>query len=195
MFNLSLHWLRCQGVFSCFAHGPLQGTASAEVQAARAAGDAARGGTAYLNLETGDCHGDATATAALLSAGVSRVVVGLPHPLEQQRGAATGCLRANGVAVDVLGVSHAAAEPVTVQAALEACLTANEVGRALQQHASLYGRVPKLVGHQRICRQPRVMFPRVFQSSMRYTAKPRETRAGLGAVLGMPSIERHSFVM
>jgi diaminohydroxyphosphoribosylaminopyrimidine deaminase/5-amino-6-(5-phosphoribosylamino)uracil reductase len=117
---------------SFMPHICMQGTASAEVQAARAAGDAARGGTAYLNLETGDCHGDTTATAALLSAGVSRVVVGLPHPLEQLRGAATTCLRANGVGVDVLGVSHTAADQETEQAALEACLTANEVGRAIK---------------------------------------------------------------
>ncbi len=106
---------------------PLQGTASAEAQAAVAAGDAARGGTAFVNLETGDCHGDTTATAALLAAGVSRVVVGLPHPLSHLRGAAIGSLRAHGVDVDVLGVAHTAADPVTEQAALEACLNVNEV--------------------------------------------------------------------
>ena len=115
----------------------MQGTASAEVQAVSAAGDASRGGTAYVNLETGDCHGDATAAAALLSGGVSRVVVGLPHPLEQLRGSATGYLRAHGVVVDVLGVSHAAADPVTERASLEACLTANEVGSAAHRGARL----------------------------------------------------------
>ena len=108
-------------------HDRPQGTASAEVQAARAAGEAARGGTAYVNLETGDCHGDTAATAALLTAGVSRVVIGLPHPLGHLRGAAIGSLRANGVEVDVLGVSQAAADPAHEQAALEACLTVNEV--------------------------------------------------------------------
>ena len=115
---------------------PLQGTASAEAQAAAAAGDAARGGTAYVNLETGDCHGDTAATAALLAAGVSRVVVGLPHPLSHLRGAAIGSLRAHGVDVEVLGVAHTAADPVTEQAALEACLSVNEVSHpALRRKA------------------------------------------------------------
>jgi diaminohydroxyphosphoribosylaminopyrimidine deaminase/5-amino-6-(5-phosphoribosylamino)uracil reductase len=42
-----------------------QGTDSAEVQACLAARDAARGATAYLNLEPGDCHGDDSAIFAL----------------------------------------------------------------------------------------------------------------------------------
>ena len=49
-----------------------QGTESAEVQAVRQAGPAARGSTAYLNLETGDCHGDATSVGALVQSGVGR---------------------------------------------------------------------------------------------------------------------------
>ena len=40
----------------------MQGTTSCEVQAVTAAGEAARGATAYLNLEAGgDCHGEAAA--------------------------------------------------------------------------------------------------------------------------------------
>ena len=38
----------------------------------RQAGPSARGGTAYLNLETGDCHGDGTSVGALVQGGVSR---------------------------------------------------------------------------------------------------------------------------
>lgn len=62
-----------------------QGSTPSEVLAAAAARDAARGSTAYLNLETGDCHGDEAAVAALVQAGVSRVVVGLRHPLAHLR--------------------------------------------------------------------------------------------------------------
>ncbi|KAJ7165429.1 hypothetical protein O6H91_Y545700 [Diphasiastrum complanatum] len=42
-----------------------QGTTSAEVQAVERAGEHARGATAYLNLEPGDCHGDESAVKAL----------------------------------------------------------------------------------------------------------------------------------
>jgi diaminohydroxyphosphoribosylaminopyrimidine deaminase/5-amino-6-(5-phosphoribosylamino)uracil reductase len=67
------------------AHLRAQGTTSAEVLAAREAGEAARGATAYLNLESGDCHGDDSAVSALIQAGVSRVVLGLKHPLGHLR--------------------------------------------------------------------------------------------------------------
>ncbi|GJP50996.1 hypothetical protein CLOM_g10149 [Closterium sp. NIES-68] len=80
-----------------------QGTASAEKQAVEAAGEAARGATAYLNLEPGDCHGDDSAVYALIQAGVSRVVVGLLNPLPHHHGRAVAMLRQAGVAVDVLG--------------------------------------------------------------------------------------------
>lgn len=67
-----------------------QGSTPSEVLAAAAAREAARGSTAYLNLETGDCHGEEAAVAALLQAGVSRVVVGLRHPLPHLRCAWVG---------------------------------------------------------------------------------------------------------
>ena len=65
----------------------MQGSEAAEVQAVRAA-DQAQGSTAYLNLETGDCHGDDTSLRALVAAGVSRVVLGMRNPLEHVRGVA-----------------------------------------------------------------------------------------------------------
>ncbi|GIL89012.1 hypothetical protein Vretimale_16283 [Volvox reticuliferus] len=79
-----------------------QGTTSAEVQAVSAAGPAAHGATAYLNLESGDCHGEAAAVDALVRGGVSRAVVGLRHPLRHLRSRAITMLRAAGVTVDVL---------------------------------------------------------------------------------------------
>lgn len=48
-----------------------QGSEPAERAAVAAAGGAARGSTAYLNLESGNCHGDLEATTgALIAAGV-----------------------------------------------------------------------------------------------------------------------------
>jgi hypothetical protein len=46
-----------------------QGTKSAEVQAVERAGESARGATAYLNLEPGDCAGDDSAITALAQVG------------------------------------------------------------------------------------------------------------------------------
>ena len=102
-----------------------QGTEAPECQAARAAGGAARGSTAYLNLECGDCHGETAAVDALRAAGVARVVVGLRHPLPHLRGAAIAALRAGGVAVAVLGEAPCSAPPADADAALDACLAAN----------------------------------------------------------------------
>ncbi|KAI8473699.1 MAG: dihydrofolate reductase-like domain-containing protein [Monoraphidium minutum] len=119
------------------------GSAPAEALAVAAAGPAAAGATAYLNLESGDCHGDDAAIAALVAARVGRVVVGLRHPLRHLRNRAVGALRRAGVRTDVLG-EGAAAPPAAAaaagaadafgaaalqepsQAALMACLRANE---------------------------------------------------------------------
>lgn len=72
---------------------------SAEVLAVSAAGPAARGSTAYLNLESGDCHGEAAAVDALVRGGVERVVVGIRHPLRHLRSRGIGMLRNAGVRV------------------------------------------------------------------------------------------------
>ena len=85
------------------------GRPHAEIMALRAAGAAARGATAVVTLEpcahtgrTGPC------TAALLQAGVSRVVIGVLDPWEPAAGGAA-LLRAAGVDVEV-GVASAAVE-------------------------------------------------------------------------------------
>ncbi|KAL2634879.1 hypothetical protein R1flu_006358 [Riccia fluitans] len=94
------------------AHGPrvvgegflyAQGTRSAEVQAVERARDLTKGATAYMNLEPGDCHGDDSALTSLIQAKVSKVVIGLRHPLKHLRGKAIEALRAQGIAVVVLG--------------------------------------------------------------------------------------------
>jgi len=76
------------------------GEAHAEINALRAAGDAAKGATAYVTLEP-CCHHGRTGpcTEALLEAGVSRVVVGSIDPNPQVAGQGVERLREAGVEV------------------------------------------------------------------------------------------------
>ncbi|MEV4297409.1 bifunctional diaminohydroxyphosphoribosylaminopyrimidine deaminase/5-amino-6-(5-phosphoribosylamino)uracil reductase RibD [Microbispora rosea] len=104
--------------FHAYAGGP-----HAEVVALREAGERARGGTAYVTLEpcnhtgrTGPC------SAALLEAGVARVVVAVSDPNPEAAGGAA-VLRRHGVVVDE-GVLTAEAEEVNA-----AWLTSVRAGR------------------------------------------------------------------
>jgi diaminohydroxyphosphoribosylaminopyrimidine deaminase/5-amino-6-(5-phosphoribosylamino)uracil reductase len=56
-----------------------QGTTCAELLAAQEAGEHARGATAYLNLEPGDCYGDSTAVSSLV-----QVLHSTPFPISVQ---------------------------------------------------------------------------------------------------------------
>ena len=80
-----------------------QGAQPPEVAAVLEAQGLAKDGTAYLNLETGDCHGDDAAIRALIQSGIQRCVIGMRHPLLHLRGKAVAALRSAGVQVDVLG--------------------------------------------------------------------------------------------
>lgn len=111
-----------------------QGTTSAEIQAvakARADFPTISGCTAYLNLETGDCHGDSASLSALIQAEVSRVVVGIRHPLAHCRGAAIQELRQHGIRVDVLGEAPCLEAVGWEESVLQKCFIANEVCRML----------------------------------------------------------------
>ncbi|WP_240803923.1 bifunctional diaminohydroxyphosphoribosylaminopyrimidine deaminase/5-amino-6-(5-phosphoribosylamino)uracil reductase RibD [Streptomyces sp. A0592] len=95
----------------------------AEVHALRAAGEAARGGTAYVTLEpcnhtgrTGPC------AQALVDAGITRVVYAVPDPNPQASGGAA-TLRAAGIATEA-GLLRAEAE-----AGNTAWLTSVRLGR------------------------------------------------------------------
>ncbi|KAJ9703292.1 hypothetical protein PVL29_004903 [Vitis rotundifolia] len=99
-----------------------QGTKPAEVQAVEAAGELCRGATAYLNMEPGDCHGDRTAVSALVKAGITRVVVGIRHPLQHLRSHALRAMRSEGLQVDVLGEDL---KSKVVEEALKSCLIVN----------------------------------------------------------------------
>jgi diaminohydroxyphosphoribosylaminopyrimidine deaminase / 5-amino-6-(5-phosphoribosylamino)uracil reductase len=105
-----------------------QGTPSVEEQVLRDAGTAAQGGTLYLNLETGDCHGDTTGLEWIIRSGVGRVVMGSRHPLQHIRGTALSFLRSTGLNVQLLEAHPDAMQTGTdAHAALCACLDANEV--------------------------------------------------------------------
>lgn len=99
-----------------------QGTTPPEVQAMQASGDRCRGATAYLNLEPSHCLGDQTAVFALIQAGISRVVIGIRHPLHHLRGKAIRALRSEGLLVDVLGEDL---QCKTIEEAVESCLLVN----------------------------------------------------------------------
>jgi diaminohydroxyphosphoribosylaminopyrimidine deaminase/5-amino-6-(5-phosphoribosylamino)uracil reductase len=78
------------------------GQSHAEVQALRAAGDAARGATLYVTLEPCNHVGRTPpCTEAIIAAGVSRVVVGVQDPDTRVAGAGLERLRKAGLQVDV----------------------------------------------------------------------------------------------
>jgi pyrimidine deaminase RibD-like protein len=106
-----------------------QGTPSVEEQLLRESGDATAGSTIYMNLETGDCHGDTTAINCLVQSGVHRIVIGMRHPLKHLCGVALSFLQATSIQVQLLESHPDANTPGTqAHAALRACLNANEVG-------------------------------------------------------------------
>lgn len=86
------------------------GTPHAEVQALTAAGDAARGGTAYVTLEPCDHSGrTGPCTRALLAAGIARVVLAVNDPDPAAAGGAAA-LAGAGVAVENGLLAHEAEE-------------------------------------------------------------------------------------
>jgi diaminohydroxyphosphoribosylaminopyrimidine deaminase/5-amino-6-(5-phosphoribosylamino)uracil reductase len=83
------------------ATGPYPGGPHAEVAALRAAGERARGATAFVTLEPCNHQGNTPAcTDALVDAGVARVVIAVEDPDARVRGAGVERLRAAGIEVE-----------------------------------------------------------------------------------------------
>jgi diaminohydroxyphosphoribosylaminopyrimidine deaminase/5-amino-6-(5-phosphoribosylamino)uracil reductase len=90
------------------------GRPHAETEALRMAGDAARGGTAYVTLEPCSHHGKTPPCAeALVAAGVKRCVVALKDPYPEVNGRGIQRLKDAGIAVEV-GLLADEAEAVTL---------------------------------------------------------------------------------
>jgi diaminohydroxyphosphoribosylaminopyrimidine deaminase/5-amino-6-(5-phosphoribosylamino)uracil reductase len=110
----------------------------AEVEALRAAGDKARGATAYVTLEPCSHRGRTPPCAdALIDAGVARVVVAIEDPDRNVRGLGIARLRERGVTVDV-GVEAEAASRLLAPYLVHRALGRSFV--ALKTAASLDGR-------------------------------------------------------
>lgn len=122
------------------------GGAHAEVTALAAAGERARGATLVVTLEPCRHTGRTPpCTAAILAAGVRRVVIGVPDPTDLAGGGAAE-LRAAGVDVELLD------DEGTAQGPLEAWLFAQRAGRPFvtwKYAATLDGRVAAADGTSR----------------------------------------------
>lgn len=92
----------------------MAGEAHAEINALEVAGDSARGATAYVTLEPCAHHGKTPPCVdALISAGVSDVVVALEDPFQQAGGRGIAALKKAGIGVRV-GLMQSSAEQLLV---------------------------------------------------------------------------------
>lgn len=119
---------------SLWAQGSIPPEVAAVAEAAATGEDGVADGTAYLNLETGDCHGNDAAIRSLVNSGIRRVVIGLKHPLASRRNLTIQALTSHGIEVAVLGESRCDAEDGLVETAMNTMAQANE---ALLHRAAL----------------------------------------------------------
>lgn len=123
------------------------GTAHAEVHAIAAAGDATHNSTLYVTLEP-CCHQGRTGpcTEAILTAGISRVVVAMVDPNPLVAGCGIAVLRNRGIAVDI-GIL--AAEAASLNAPFIKWITCKLPFVTLKNGISLDGKIATHTGNSR----------------------------------------------
>ena len=123
------------------------GAPHAEVEALRAAGDAARGATVFVTLEPCNHHGRTPpCTGALRAAGVARVVYACADPNPHVAGHGRDTLRAAGIAVDAGFSPDAQAEAEALLAPWSTFITLGRAHVTLKVGMSLDGRIATRTG-------------------------------------------------
>ncbi|MFO1401965.1 MAG: bifunctional diaminohydroxyphosphoribosylaminopyrimidine deaminase/5-amino-6-(5-phosphoribosylamino)uracil reductase RibD [Steroidobacteraceae bacterium] len=152
------------------------GEAHAEVRALEAAGGAARGATAYVSLEPCSHQGRTPpCTAALVRAGVERVVYALEDPNPKVQGGGATALRAAGLRVEggLLAQESAALNPGFVKR-----MRTGLPFVRVKLGASLDGRTALASGESRW-----ITGKRARQDAQRYRARSSAVLTGIDTVL------------
>jgi len=151
------------------------GEAHAEVHALNAAGERARGATAYVTLEPCSHHGRTPPCAnALIAAGITRVVAAMQDPNPQVSGRGLAVLRDTGIAVDC-GVLEREAQELNV--GFVSRMTRGRPWLRLKVAASLDGKTALENGTSQW-----ITGPQARQDGHRWRARACAILSGIGTV-------------